>query len=36
MDYINIVLWGFKEFIEKCGGRIIVFNNRLLGEGGDR
>lgn len=35
-DHINTVPRGLKEFIEKCGGRTIAFNNRLTGEGGDR
>lgn len=35
-DHIKTVPRGLKEFIEKCGGRAIAFNNRLTGEGGDR
>lgn len=31
-DYIKIVLGEFKLFFKKCGGRVIVFNNKFKGE----
>lgn len=34
-DYIKNVFQNFKLFIEKCGKRYIVFNNRFRGENGD-
>lgn len=34
-DHIKIVPRNFQVFIEKCGKRVIAFNNRLKGEEGD-
>lgn len=31
-DYLKIVFVEFKKFVEKCDGRVIVFNNRFKGE----
>lgn len=34
-DYIRSVPRSLQFFIEKCGGRVIAFNNKLKGEQGD-
>lgn len=35
-DHIETVPQSLQEFINKCGRRVIAFNNRLTGEDGDR
>lgn len=30
-EYLFFVVEFFRQFIEKCGGRVIVFNNKFKG-----
>lgn len=34
-DYIKSVFLNLYVFIEKCGNRVIVFNNRFMGKDSD-
>lgn len=34
-DYIKSCFFKLQDFFVKCGGRVIVFNNRFIGEEGN-